>query len=128
MDAKVPGLTRLPLPRSYDDFLTSSILPNETGDRAPYEITRVRPGHAGSYWIRGHYWMDKKEYQKAIDDFTEAIRLEPNEFMHHYFRGLAQLEMKDYGNAIKDFDQVLRIMPKNSRRVRYARQGSVSPE
>jgi tetratricopeptide (TPR) repeat protein len=40
---------------------------------------RAKPRDAFSYFMRAWIWQDKKEYDKAIADYTEAIRLDPND-------------------------------------------------
>jgi hypothetical protein len=39
--------------------------------------------------FRGEAWLDKKEYDKAIKDFDEAIRLDPKFAGAFYYRGIA---------------------------------------
>ena len=38
---------------------------------------RPRPNAAKAYLLRGYVWREKGEYDKAIADFTEAIKLDP---------------------------------------------------
>ena len=54
------------------------------------------------------------DYDRAIKDSDEAIRLEPNSSGAFYNRGLAWGQKTDYDRAIKDFSEAIRIDPNNA--------------
>lgn len=54
------------------------------------------------YRERGNVYLDEKEYDKAIADYTEAISQNPNDPDAFYDRGLAYLDKGDFDNSIKD--------------------------
>ena len=56
-----------------------------------------------AYNNRGIAWVDKKEYDKAIADFNEAIRLDPKDADAYTNRGYAWYAKKEYDKAIADF-------------------------
>ena len=63
-------------------------------------------------WVcRGEAWSKKEEYDNAIKDLTEAIRLDPQAVTYND-RGLAWDAKKDYDQAIKDYDEAIRLDPK----------------
>jgi tetratricopeptide (TPR) repeat protein len=55
--------------------------------------------------------MDKKELDKALADYSEAIKLEPRYSQAFSNRGLVFLEKKDYDKAIADFTESIRLEP-----------------
>lgn len=57
---------------------------------------------AASHYNRG-------EYQKAIDAYTEYIRLNPASAVSFYNRGRSWQELGEYDRAIKDFEKVIEI-------------------
>ncbi len=57
----------------------------------------------------------KKEPDKAIAAFTEAIRLEPNNWLTFCMRGAAWQKKRDHGNAIKDFSSAIELDPSNAK-------------
>jgi tetratricopeptide (TPR) repeat protein len=61
---------------------------------------------------RGGIWEAKKEFDKAIKDYDEAIRLDPKDAMSRYVRGNARKTNKEFDKAIKDYDEALRLNPK----------------
>jgi lipoprotein NlpI len=63
------------------------------------------------YYNRGCEWRDKGEYNLAITDFDQALRLDPNYTSAYNNRGLARREKGDYDGSIADFDQAIRLDP-----------------
>ena len=72
---------------------------------------RDEPGDADSFFQRGIDRLRQREYDKAIADFDQAIRLNPVEPRFHFTRGMARLSNQDYDKAIADFDAVIRLDP-----------------
>jgi tetratricopeptide (TPR) repeat protein len=62
------------------------------------------------------------EYDKAIADYTEAIRLNPNDAHAFYNRGLARAKKNELNEAIEDYTKAIRLDPSASR---YTNRGSV---
>jgi len=54
---------------------------------------------------------DKKDYDKAIVNFTEAIRLDPNYAEAYSYRAGAYYGKKDYDKAIADYTELIRLKP-----------------
>jgi tetratricopeptide (TPR) repeat protein len=63
------------------------------------------------YNYRGISFYYKKDYGRAIADYTQTIKLKP-EFADAYAnRGLAYYHKKDYDRAILDFNQAIKLKP-----------------
>jgi tetratricopeptide (TPR) repeat protein len=54
----------------------------------------------------------KDDYRGAIDDYTEAIRIEPNDAYVYYTRAGARDGLGDKKGAISDYDEAIRISSK----------------
>jgi tetratricopeptide (TPR) repeat protein len=67
---------------------------------------------AEAYYKRGNTYAEKGDYDKAIFDFTEAIRLKPNYAEAYDLRGRAYVFKGDYDIAISDFNEAIRLKPK----------------
>ncbi|NMG20321.1 tetratricopeptide repeat protein [Brasilonema bromeliae] len=63
------------------------------------------------FYRRGEEKARKGDYEGAIVDFNEFLRLNPNGFKAYYNRGLARQKLGDYEGAIIDFDKYLRFNP-----------------
>jgi tetratricopeptide (TPR) repeat protein len=78
-----------------------------------------------SYFSRG---IISKEhtviYEKAIEDFNQALRLDPNNANIYAERGFAYSEIRDYDKAIADFTQAIKLSPNDSR-IYYNARGSM---
>src|SRR5438128_2558409 len=69
---------------------------------------------AERHFIKGLEWLKKKEYDKAIADFSEAIRILPDNATGYLTRGGAYHSKKEYDKAIADFSEAIRLDPKSS--------------
>ncbi len=54
------------------------------------------------------------DYDSAIADYTQAIRLDPTDASAYYGRGLAYFFTGDYDSAIADYTEAIRLDPKNA--------------
>ena len=70
------------------------------------------PGNSVAWRQRGLIWNEKKDYDKAIADFNEAIRLDPKLALAYNNRGNAWDAKKEYDKAIADFNEAIRLDPK----------------
>lgn len=61
----------------------------------------------------GDRYFKQGEYQKAIDAYTEFLRLEPTHIKSLYNRGRAYEELGKYSEALEDFNAVLKEDPTN---------------
>jgi tetratricopeptide (TPR) repeat protein len=52
-----------------------------------------------------------KDFDTAIKDYTEAIRLDPNRGGTYYNRGQAYHFKKDFDKAVKDYTEAVRLDP-----------------
>jgi Tfp pilus assembly protein PilF len=55
--------------------------------------------------------IEKEDYQGAIKDLTEAIRLDPNNAELYLMRGFSYTYSGNFEKAIEDCNQALRISP-----------------
>ncbi|MDQ6870065.1 MAG: tetratricopeptide repeat protein [Pseudomonadota bacterium] len=78
------------------------------------EAIGLDPMSAPSYEARGEAYSDKREWDRAIDDFTKAIALDP-EYGRSYcycHRGGAYLQKGEWNRAIEDFTKAIGLNPK----------------
>jgi len=79
------------------------------------EAIRLLPDRGeGVYALRGSAYLSKKDYDKAIEDINQMIRLNPNDAMNYKYRADAYAGKKDYDNAIADLGKALQLNPKDA--------------
>ena len=72
------------------------------------------------YYARGGAFFFTYNYDRAIEDYTEALRLRPKDDIAGFntpvytMRGLAFAHKRDFERAIADYSQTIRIFPKDS--------------
>jgi tetratricopeptide (TPR) repeat protein len=63
------------------------------------------------HFQRGLAYYDKLQYDKAIADFSEAVRINPADTSGHVGRGAAYLNKDELHRAIADFSEAIRLSP-----------------
>jgi tetratricopeptide (TPR) repeat protein len=63
------------------------------------------------YFKSGNAYNNKGDYDRAIADYTEALRLDPNLVAAYFNRGDAYRNKGDYDRAIADYTEALRLDP-----------------
>jgi len=84
-------------------------------DRRLCRNSPVRPpngsNRAGIYTDRGRAYYDKKDYDRAIADYDEALKINPNLVPAYNDRGVAHHDRRDHDRAITNFNEAIRINP-----------------
>jgi tetratricopeptide (TPR) repeat protein len=70
--------------------------------------------NASAFSDRGVIYHEKGDYDRAIADYTEAIRLDPKYSNAFYNRGYAYEKKGDYDRAIADYTEAIRLVPGNA--------------
>ena len=79
---------------------------------ASTHISENTPEPAVAYDHRGRAYFNKQEYDKAIEDYTEAIRLDPRYAVAYCGRGDTYRKKKEYDKAIEDYTEAIRLDPR----------------
>jgi lipoprotein NlpI len=74
-----------------------------------------------AYYLRASAYIGKADYDRAIKDLDESVRLTPSSSIAFDFRGWAYLGKFEFKRAIQDFDQAIQLDSKNS--FAYANRG-----
>jgi tetratricopeptide (TPR) repeat protein len=70
---------------------------------------------AAIYYNRGVTWYDMTEYDRAIEDYDQAIRLNPSFMQAVFNRGNAYDAKGQYDHAIEDYDRAISLDPSYSK-------------
>lgn len=91
---------------------------NKKGDYAKVitdatEAIRLQPSQA-VYNLRGSAYYDRGEYEIAVADFDDALKLGPPDGTIFHNRGNAWRGKGDYAKAIADYDMSIKANPKSA--------------
>ena len=75
------------------------------------EVQETSRQRAQFFISSGNAWYGRKEYNKAIADFTDAIRLDPEDTEAYCMRGLAWYDKHEYDIALADYHEAIRLKP-----------------
>jgi serine/threonine-protein kinase len=82
--------------------------------RACEEAIRLRPRYQPVYKLRGLILLYSfRDYQRAITDFDQALRLRGEDSEAQAGRGAAYCELQQYDDAIRDCSEAVRKNPKD---------------
>jgi tetratricopeptide (TPR) repeat protein len=92
-----------------------------TGDERISACTRIialarRAGRSipSAFYNRANaYYDDKGDYDRAIADYAQVIRLDPKHAFAYSYRGSAYRHKGEYDRALADFDQAIKLDPKS---------------
>ena len=71
-----------------------------------------------TYQARGQTYAEKKQYDLAIQDYNEAIKIDPTDVRGFNSRGYAYLNKGQIDRAVQDYDQALKLDPNNADAIR----------
>ena len=99
------GLTSMTIFRDFTGFCRNykfKALSSEEDNKYPsLELVKL-----------GNHAFQRGDYNKAIEDYDEAIKLDPNYFEAYNNRGLAWAKLEEYNKAIDDFTKAIKLNPK----------------
>lgn len=72
-------------------------------------IIQRDPTNAAAYANRGSAWFKLKQYDRTIEDLTQALHFQPVTLEYYNKRGLAWLAKREFSIAIMDFTDALQI-------------------
>src|SRR5438874_12986797 len=75
--------------------------------------TRPNPNDPGGHSARGFEFAKKKEYDKAVEEFSKAIEAEPQDPKNYFNRATAYRGLNKFTEAFADFSKAIELDPKN---------------
>ena len=58
--------------------------------------------------------MAKRDYDRAIQDYSEVIKLDPRNYANYRSRAVAYMAKMDYDRAISDYTVSINLDPRHS--------------
>ena len=81
---------------------------NLQGNTIPREVCMV------AFGMRGIAYQKKGEFERAISDYDEVIKIDPKHAAAFNNRGIAYKEKGDFERAISDYDEAINLYPENA--------------
>jgi tetratricopeptide (TPR) repeat protein len=70
-------------------------------------------GQKPEYYLKsGIEKYNSKDFEGAINDYTEGIKVDTSFSDGYFYRGICELALQDYKSAQKDFDKTIELEPK----------------
>lgn len=79
----------------------------------PAAVPTGKSKDPAEYVRRGIAWAEQGDYDRAITEYNEALRIDPNNAAAFSRRAFAWQNKRDYARAIADYTEVARIQPTN---------------
>jgi tetratricopeptide (TPR) repeat protein len=99
----------------YINRETALAHPIPTAEAKPASTPTGTAGYAALHSIRGLDFYQKSDYDRAISEYTEAMKLDSNnDFANasaYYYRGLAYYHKYEYSEAIRDLNRAILLNP-----------------
>ncbi len=76
------------------------------------EVLRNYPDSPHAYNMRGLAYLQKGELERAVEDFSRAIRIRPRSAIAYNNRGKAFRAQANYMTALKDYNTAIEINPR----------------
>jgi len=74
-----------------------------------------KEGYNGNYhYWRGMVYLELNDYDKAIIDFSELIKINPESSDGYFNRAYAKDKLKDYSGALSDYNKTIELSPKET--------------
>jgi tetratricopeptide (TPR) repeat protein len=112
---------RLSAAGKHRDYLETCVAgPCAYRKAAEEEIARS----VGPYFERGRGYVAKGDFDQAVEQYNEALKIDPKYAVTYNNRGNAYYFKKDYSRAIADYDEAIRLDPKYA--VAYNNRGNAN--
>ena len=69
------------------------------------------PYDANTYYTRGYSYYELDEYEKAVEDFSEAIEIDPYDADAYIMRGLSYHKLGENKKAVDDYTKAIHLKP-----------------
>ena len=114
--------------RSEDEFRKEIEKITDRSDKLEHERKQSNQMTVWDYSRQGSRYYDLKQYESAIESYSNAINMQSDIFTFYNNRGSAYKEMGEYEKALSDFNKAIKLKPDcetayNNRGIIYAEMG-----
>src|SRR6266487_6620716 len=80
---------------------------------------KFAPNLAIAYQGRGYAFAKNQQYQEAIQDFSEALKIKSNDPRIYEQRAAVEMKLRDYDKALADYSEAIKLKPNEVRYYLY---------
>jgi Flp pilus assembly protein TadD len=80
---------------------------------------KYAPDLAIAYQGRGYAFAKNQQFQEAIQDYTEALKLKSNDPRIYEQRAAVEMKINDYDKALADYSELIKLKPNEVRYLNY---------
>ena len=74
---------------------------------------------AAVYQRRAYNFAKNQQLQQAMQDYTEAIKIEPKDPRIYEQRAAVEMKLRDYDKALADYSELIKLKPNEVRYLNY---------
>jgi tetratricopeptide (TPR) repeat protein len=74
---------------------------------------------AAVYQRRAYAFAKNQQFQEAIKDYTEAVKIEPKDPRIYEQRAAVEMKLQDYDKALADYSELIKLKPDEARYYNY---------
>ena len=78
-------------------------------------MIKANPDNISAYRYRAFAYLQKKDYAKAVEDYSVVLKEKENDAAILDRRAFALWNLKEYDKAIADFSQIIKDKPNEQR-------------
>lgn len=93
------------------DESLANIMNSRISKEPPPDAVWVLYQEADNLVNSGWEYLNMEEYDIAIENFNEAIRIDPNHAEAYQYRGAAYAKMEDWDTAIENYNEAIKFDP-----------------
>lgn len=80
---------------------------------------KYAPDLAAVYQGRAYALAKNQQFQEAIQDYTEALKIKPDDARIYEQRAAVEMKMYDYDKALADYSEMIKLKPNEARYYNY---------
>ena len=102
--------------KSADELLTQAGVSFAKGHREDAielatKAIEAEPKNAKAYYVRGRFYAEVRQPQKAVKDLNQALALDPAAALAYYHRGEENFKLERVKESAADFDKFIDLSP-----------------
>jgi tetratricopeptide (TPR) repeat protein len=74
-------------------------------------VIRLDPKYVLAYFNRAFTWLNKGDLNRAIADYSQAVKIDPKYALAYFNRGVVWKHLGNIDRALADFNEAVKLDP-----------------